>query len=229
MLRLFDAVRQFLSTPSGWRATKIPAHLQCPARISIHALRVEGDCRTEAEWWRRSYFYPRPPGGGRRKKRSSFLFALDFYPRPPGGGRQRIYKSFTATTNFYPRPPGGGRHRSTAVVRACRCISIHALRVEGDVITASAFAFVAISIHALRVEGDLETCRSTFKISNFYPRPPGGGRPVVHVTYLLRNRGFLSTPSGWRATLFLRYRIRSFSISIHALRVEGDLPCLRGC
>ena len=33
---------------------------------------------------------------------------------------------------------------------------------------------------------------------------------------------FLSTPSGWRATLFSDYIILSVCISIHALRVEGD-------
>ena len=34
---------------------------------------------------------------------------------------------------------------------------------------------------------------------------------------------FLSTPSGWRATLvYFRIKTFLFSISIHALRVEGD-------
>ena len=55
-------------------------------------------------------------------------------------------------------------------------ISIHALRVEGDMQLSTVKREERISIHALRVEGDLETCRSSFKISNFYPRPPGGGR-----------------------------------------------------
>ena len=64
----------------------------------------------------------------------------------------------------------------------------------------SACSPLTISIHALRVEGDLETCRSTFKISNFYPRPPGGGRHSCVIS-LLFGTGFLSTPSGWRATL----------------------------
>ena len=33
----------FLSTPSGWRATKLAAFLNKMVEISIHALRVEGD------------------------------------------------------------------------------------------------------------------------------------------------------------------------------------------
>ena len=40
-------------------------------------------------------------------------------------------------------------------------------------------------------------------IVNFYPRPPGGGRPLLFCPYL-DNRIFLSTPSGWRATDLFR-------------------------
>ena len=41
--KLKQSKRRFLSTPSGWRATRLQAtNTQCLA-ISIHALRVEGD------------------------------------------------------------------------------------------------------------------------------------------------------------------------------------------
>ena len=80
-----------------------------------------------------------------------------------------------------------------------------------------------ISIHALRVEGD--GCRRSKmdKSCYFYPRPPGGGRRIpidglaesinisIHalrvegdIKFLLifnALRVFLSTPSGWRATV----------------------------
>ena len=36
---------------------------------------------------------------------------------------------------------------------------------------------------------------------------------------------FLSTPSGWRATEFIRQKAPEINISIHALRVEGDNIC----
>ena len=36
-----------------------------------------------------------------------------------------------------------------------------------------------ISIHALRVEGDITGLLWVFAVSDFYPRPPGGGRRVV--------------------------------------------------
>ena len=103
-------------------------------------------------------------------------------------------------------------------------ISIHALRVEGDrllpVARENAFD---ISIHALRVEGDMSMPAVASKIAcNFYPRPPGGGRPTTgrfptepRWNFYPRPPGggrhrirqdtetvrvFLSTPSGWRAT-----------------------------
>ena len=41
---------QFLSTPSGWRATDVAIDDRHRARISIHALRVEGDV---PESWQR--------------------------------------------------------------------------------------------------------------------------------------------------------------------------------
>ena len=60
---------QFLSTPSARRATPALFDLTSLQRISIHALREEGDalCRERADWI--VDFYPRPPRGGRQQKR----------------------------------------------------------------------------------------------------------------------------------------------------------------
>ena len=79
-----------------------------------------------------------------------------------------------------------------------------------------------ISIHALRVEGDAGGEKRKRGESDFYPRPPGGGR---HKKYKRRRFAgqFLSTPSGWRATIYLLHVSNQNGISIHALRVEGDL------
>ena len=56
---------------------------------------------------------------------------------------------------------------------------------------------------------------------DFYPRPPGGGRPRIFINSSSQSK-FLSTPSGWRATLLPPSSHVGFAISIHALRVEGD-------
>ena len=195
---------KFLSTPSGWRATAISIN-------SADQLK---------------HFYPRPPGGGRHRRCSRNTNVANFYPRPPGGGRH-ITGLFTVPTcnNFYPRPPGGGRRltpndtaqlmliflstpsgwRATWCAQwndVCQYISIHALRVEGDcTINANCPGDDEISIHALRVEGDNRQFPHVDGCSNFYPRPPGGGRHVVFVHLAKVSRLFLSTPSGWRATV----------------------------
>ena len=79
--------------------------------------------------------------------------------------------------NFYPRTPGGGRHPVRHAVVPGACISIHALRVEGD-----------------RADPGPPAAPRYF-----YPRPPGGGRQSGNLVRF-RFGLFLSTPSGWRAT-----------------------------
>ena len=167
------------------------------------------------------YFYPRPPRGGRlHHSTGQNNWYSNFYPRPPRGGRQsrrpgRVY--------FYPRPPRGGRLSRFLRTRQCACISIHALREEGDIISAKKAGiwtkFLStpsarratpvvpvqnvvervISIHALREEGDRIFCCLIAAPTHFYPRPPRGGRPVGCIF-----------PDGYD------------HISIHALREEGD-------
>ena len=123
---------------------------------------------------------------------------------------------------FYPRPPGGGRRcRSSCRIHHQR-ISIHALRVEGDLSLRHQAERSYISIHALRVEGDA-TSYSTFISSscNFYPRPPGGGRPLVRMSSSAPQNFYPRPPGGGRPWRYLYDTIRE-RISIHALRVEGD-------
>ena len=80
---------------------------------------------------------------------------------------------------------------------------------------------------ARRATAELFRCRPAGE--DFNPRPPRGGRP------LRRSIGqpapvFQSTPSARRATGMESHPARFRSISIHALREEGDagaaLPCL---
>ena len=123
-------------------------------------------------------------------------------------------------------------------------ISIHALREEGDAYEPFHLREkIEISIHALREEGDPLQSPPCALLSNFYPRPPRGGRRVprtrrpqpVHF-YPRPPRGgrhtsvpslsqawiFLSTPSARRATVHTQQPLWEREISIHALREEGD-------
>ena len=142
--------------------------------------------------------------------------------------------------------PSGWRATAAAVAEpaAALDISIHALRVEGDSPSPPSFVTVPISIHALRVEGDTNAKYTIIRKKDFYPRPPGGGRPK-NIELCKKGVLFLSTPSGWRATgddrrrrnadvdfyprlpgggrpVALDTTLTHEGISIHALRVEGD-------
>ena len=128
----------------------------------------------------------------------------DFYPRPPRGGRPLTRIPAFTPIYFYPRPPRGGRRGRPPEVQGREPISIHALREEGDLgqesldVAMTAFLSTpsarratqeprqrqhhsAISIHALREEGDPFRCHLQRLFSDFYPRPPRGGRPAGQV------------------------------------------------
>ena len=84
------------------------------------------------------------------------------------------------------------------------------------------FCSKVISIHALREEGDADGCGRNRVLADFYPRPPRGGRRKCDKPRILMIR-FLSTPSARRATGWDTHPGGRGSISIHALREEGDL------
>ena len=68
-------------------------------------------------------------------------------------------------------------------------------------------AVFCISIHALREEGDLSVTSCSLMTPNFYPRPPRGGRRIILFVVCIEII-FLSTPSARRATSGSRFRSR---------------------
>ena len=111
---------------------------------------------------------------------------------------------------FYPRPPRGGRQGHTDGPAPPQGISIHALREEGDVYANdSIYSHHGISIHALREEGDAPLPSVPQNWSNFYPRPPRGGRPEA-ARLIGLGVAFLSTPSARRATIPLCLRCPAY-------------------
>ena len=101
--------------------------------------------------------------------------------------------------HFYPRPPRGGRRARPAPTRTSMVF----------LSTPSARRATLIAKHGSPSKGD------------FYPRPPRGGRLSDVQSWLILLL-FLSTPSARRATSSKDQRDRFRSISIHALREEGD-------
>ena len=169
--------------------------------ISIHALREEGDPCTPSEQFRRIPFLSTPSArratgcchaAGCRGRIS--IHAL----REEGDAKVTISSCWG---RIFLSTPSARRATlellNPAVVHLE--ISIHALREEGDAVAGDLRAGEVISIHALREEGDMLSGSATRATSNFYPRPPRGGRHAV-VAKSVSAVLFLSTPSARRAT-----------------------------
>ena len=215
-------MRIFQSTPSVWRETGNLFDLVHNIVISIHSLRMEGDrfssvfldgkgisihsLRMEGDFFsllphlRRRHFNPLPPYGGRHTHAPPETARTYFNPLPPYGGRQKFKGSGLRYFYFNPLPPYGGRQ-----------YLCFALRFFAD----------------------------------FNPLPPYGGR-LCHLLPILSHLLFQSTPSVWRETPntimnefikelfqstpsvwretydpYIKYKLRT--ISIHSLRMEGDV------
>ena len=214
--------------------------------ISIHSLRVEGDRILLQGHKIQSNFNPLPPCGGRRfytrpnyHKQSISIHSLRVEGDMLVSAMMHVRHRFQSTPSVW---------RETIPLdfkTVIYSISIHSLRVEGDTMhlqpvkSRSSFQStpsvwretpfcqagpytLRISIHSLRVEGDILCITSGATRLNFNPLPPCGGR---------RNQKwmtgwsilFQSTPSVWRETKTAFGCGNSRRISIHSLRVEGDL------
>ena len=102
-------------------------------KISIHALREEGDRETAAAWPTEagiSIHALREEGDLVLTLRS--IFVLDFYPRPPRGGRRQLSSVPVALLLFLSTPSARRATRQAQIEAARTAISIHALREEGD-------------------------------------------------------------------------------------------------
>ena len=93
---------------------------------------------------------------------------------------------------------------SIPLILANALISIHTLHEEGDRHETLKPHRKAISIHALREEGDGRSMKSYSTSSDFYPRPPRGGRPRTFCTVHQASSYFYPRPPRGGRRLFLR-------------------------
>ena len=171
----------FLSTPSGWRATVLSRGRLSACRISIHALRREGDQneRRAQNEKRISIHALRMEGDHLPAKRQTGPEAISIHALRMEGDPQKIAVDKSGI-NFYPRPPDGGRldyqdtdarwKRFLSTPSGWRatssCTPAHSQRPyfyprppdggRRDRVAAQ-MSKSGISIHALRMEGDKQT------------------------------------------------------------------------
>ena len=103
-------------------------------------------------------------------------------------------------------------------------ISIHSLRMEGDLYPYGYSDASDISIHSLRMEGDTAYPDQTNQGYNFNPLPPHGGRLsyVSDIPSCVTISIHSLRMEGDQIRLLDRPLIDA--ISIHSLRMEGDPP-----
>ena len=80
-------------------------------------------------------------------------------------------------------------------------ISIHSLRVEGDVKTVYDIMTDAISIHSLRVEGDIIAALVCIQVRLRFQSTPSVWRETGNPQFASEDHRFQSTPSVWRETV----------------------------
>ena len=218
-------------------------HRRC---ISIHALRGEGDERASRPRCGCPRFLSTPSAGRATLCQNAYPDIGDPFLSTPSAGRATLASPVGVHLQlvFLSTPSAG---RATAISGGglyLNDISIHALRGEGDRwSTAGARSsrhfyprpprggrlrnpeteetIFCISIHALRGEGDLEERIHTVHKRNFYPRPPRGGRQGRKAFFSNSGDFYPRPPRGGRpGEYYISQHFRS--ISIHALRGEGD-------
>ena len=148
-----------------------------------------------------TYFYPRPPRGG-RPSYFSLRAIPELFLSTPSVRRATVFQNSSLQRQFV--------FLSTPSARRAT------LRKESHANYEQLFLSTP---SARRATPNVNENSTAFW--HFYPRPPQGGRPPSNMSMLLANK-FLSTPSARRATRRMQEPRETRSISIHALRKEGD-------
>ena len=144
----------FQSTPSVWRETVYGISGNVDLNISIHSLRMEGDIRFD-EILNPKWAFQSTPSAWRETESRGVLSVSERFQSTPSAWRE----TFRLRTSL--------DHQH---------ISIHSLRMEGDIHRTNHGRRRIISIHSLRMEGDHLRQADTVHVVYFNPLPPHGGR-----------------------------------------------------
>ena len=153
----FCTFSEFQSTPSAWRETTGPDTGPCKRR-HFNPLPPHGGRQTSGlnYYISTNHFNPLPPHGGRHCGGSGQMGGQDFNPLPPHGGRRVGRYRCIRPENFNPLPPHGGRQGVLCRVRVLETFqSTPSAWRETTMTTATISGRNGISIHSLRMEGDI--------------------------------------------------------------------------
>ena len=190
----------FQSTPSAWRETMCNGY---DIPMSYH-------------------FNPLPPHGGRPYLRYTSAGTPRFQSTP-SAWRETDKKGGIRHNGDYfnPLPPHGGRLFIFVRSDVESVISIHSLRMEGDLLTAL-WRRAYFHFNPLPPHGGRQIALSHPELQQYFnPLPPHGGRQSCHRSIQLTGNFNPLPPHGGRQIKVFD-DARKQDISIHSLRMEGD-------
>ena len=167
----------FLSTPSAGRATMQRARLPSGQRISIHALRGEGDFPIHSlNFFIGISIHALRGEGDTRILRGSGA-AMNFYPRPPRGGRLASLGGLLTVQLFLSTPSARRATMSSSFFSSVmEFLSTPSAR-RATLTSSSQKTVQMIFLSTPSARRATSTARSLLPgTSDFYPRPPRGGR-----------------------------------------------------
>ena len=150
-------------------------------------------------------------------------FAESIFQSTPSAWRETTIPMFFFVPETFQSTPSAWRETEEALARTAGCnISIHSLRMEGDVAEAFLDNSENISIHSLRMEGD-NMMTDLFTPSPGFQSTPSAWRETFSSNVISSNPEYFNPlpPHGGRPSCSF-FAISFFRISIHSLRMEGD-------
>ena len=186
---------------------------------------MEGDNKLAVKFGQATIFQSTPSAWRETCKGYKGIVTDVLFQSTPSAWRetQIVVALVQAIPHFNPLPPHGGRRNDEPKDDSKVIISIHSLRMEGDLYERMLCGFANISIHSLRMEGDHTNHiyhMITYIISIHSLRMEGDGGSSQTIPFVLISIHSLrmeGDPSPSSSRLF------SYLISIHSLRMEGDI------
>ena len=183
---------------------------------------MEGECDDIRLLRYRIVFNPPPPHGGRLSG-STGMTSRPAFQSTPSAWRETLSLLVRPFASLFQSTPSAWRETIMYFVSKMeKLISIHSLRMEGDHIFESVLCEIS-NFNPLPPHGGRPYGSRVIQCPlNFNPLPPHGGRRKT-TCGMSTQAAFQSTPSAWRETSTYKHTAEQSGISIHSLRMEGDL------
>ena len=191
---------RFQSTPSAWRETGRLQRFKEVTYISIHSLRMEGDCYTIIL---------------HLQMKTISIHSLRMEGDPAGTAVPHSQRAFQSTPSAWRETFARNRYDSAMY------ISIHSLRMEGDK-AALETEVRLLHFNPLPPHGGRHMTPDLFKVDLKFQSTPSAWRETPNTAASTAADSFQSTPSAWRETASAECLRHCSRISIHSLRMEGD-------